>query len=70
VTWRSLKPVFLSKWMLSPHRENAPRSQCQGCQGGGQINGLDCRDCSGRGWFDAEHPQRTGKAAAADDDAY
>jgi len=66
----SVKPVFLSRWVLTPHRENPPRTQCIGCAGGGDLNGLTCRECSGRGWFDAAHPRRTGKAETADDYAY
>jgi hypothetical protein len=70
VTWRSVKPVFLSKWVLSPHRENPPRRQCIGCAGGGDLNGLTCRECDGRGYHDSQHPLRTAKASPADDDAY
>lgn len=70
MTSRSVKPVFFSKWFTTPHRENPPRQQCRPCMGGGEINGLDCAECGGRGWFDAQRPQRTGKAAPADDDAY
>jgi hypothetical protein len=44
----------LGKTTLTPHRENAPRTQCGGCAGGGSINDLECLDCGGRGWFD-EH---------------
>lgn len=44
----------LGKVALVPHRENAPRTQCGGCAGGGEINGIFCGDCDGRGWH-AEH---------------
>ena len=69
MTSRSVAPVFFSKWYTTPHRENAPRTQCTGgCAGGGEINGIQCRDCGGLGYHDAQHPKRTAKAAAADDD--
>lgn len=64
----SIKPTFLSRFVLQPHRENPPRRQCAGCAGGGEINGVWCRECRGRGWHDTHPP---GSAArAADTDAY
>lgn len=66
----SVKPVFWGRLALTPHRENTPRTQCTGCAGGGDLNGLTCRECGGRGYFDAQHRPRTARAAAADDDTY
>jgi hypothetical protein len=65
---RGLKPVFLSRIVLTPHRENPPRTQCRDCMGGGEINDIRCRDCGGRGYFDATHPPRSSKTS--ENDAY
>ena len=46
----------LGQVVLVPHRENAPRTQCPACAGGGEINGLDCGDCGGLGWHDEQNP--------------
>jgi hypothetical protein len=46
----------LGKIAIVPHRENAPRTQCCSCAGGGEINGLECLDCDGRGWHDEHNP--------------
>jgi DnaJ-class molecular chaperone len=46
----------LGKVAIIPHRENAPRTQCRGCAGGGDINGIFCGDCDGRGWHDEHNP--------------
>jgi hypothetical protein len=50
------RPLFLSRITLQPHREPAPRTQCRGCAGGGDLNGIECPHCDGRGWFDAANP--------------
>jgi hypothetical protein len=65
-------PIIWGKLALTPHRENPPRTQCRGCAGGGEINGLTCRDCAGRGWSDAAHPPRGSTRTSADSaaDAY
>lgn len=47
------RPVFWGKFTLQPHRENPPRTQCRACAGGGDLNGLVCRECGGRGYHDA-----------------
>jgi hypothetical protein len=49
------RPLF-TRWNITPHRENAPRSQCPACAGGGTINDVDCVTCDRRGWHDADHP--------------
>jgi hypothetical protein len=64
----STRPTRWGRLVLTPHRENPPRTQCRDCMGGGQINDLTCRACGGRGYFDAAHPPRSGKAA--ENDAY
>jgi hypothetical protein len=46
----------LGKVAIIPHRENAPRTQCTACAGGGEINGLECPDCDRRGYFDEHNP--------------
>ena len=56
---RGSKPTFWGKLALSPHRENTPRTQCTPCAGGGEINGVRCSDCSGRGYFDAANTPGT-----------
>lgn len=53
---RSVRPLFWGRFALVPHREPGPRQQCRDCAGGGEINGLTCRGCNGRGWHDASHP--------------
>jgi hypothetical protein len=55
----SVGPAWWGKFAMQPHRENPPRTQCNGCAGGGDLNGLTCRECGGRGYFDAAHPQRS-----------
>lgn len=50
-------PTWWGRLVLTPHRENPPRRQCASCAGGGDLNGLTCRECQGRGYFDAGHPQ-------------
>jgi hypothetical protein len=51
-----LRALFLSRITLQPHREPLHRTQCIGCAGGGHINGVECRFCDQRGWFDAANP--------------
>jgi hypothetical protein len=51
---------FFSRWYTTPHREPPPREQCIPCAGGGEINGLPCYDCDGRGWFDEHNPKPGG----------
>ena len=63
------KPVFWGKLMLTPHRDPEPRRACVSCAGGGDLNGLTCRPCGGRGWFDAAHPERS-SSKTAEADAY
>ena len=53
---------FFSRFYSTPHRENPPREQCIACAGGGEINGLDCTECRGIGYFDVTNPPR--KAAS------
>jgi hypothetical protein len=50
---RGARPVIWGKLALTPHRENPPRTQCRDCAGGGEINGVSCRSCRGRGWHAA-----------------
>lgn len=54
--FRGLKPVVWGKFALVPHREPAPRAACLDCRGGGEVNGLPCHGCGGRGWHDGAHP--------------
>jgi hypothetical protein len=68
-TGGGVKPIFLSRFVLTPHRENPPRTQCRACAGGGDINGVWCRDCSGRGWHDATKPPPS-STRTTDIDAY
>jgi hypothetical protein len=57
----SLFPSWpFGKTVAVPHRENAPREQCIPCAGGGEINGVPCYDCDGRGWFDQHNPKPGG----------
>ena len=44
------------RWFRIPPRKVVPRTQCPGCAGGGDLNGLECHACDGRGWFDADNP--------------
>jgi hypothetical protein len=44
------------KLAIVPHQEPGRREQCRDCAGGGEINGLECCPCDGRGWFDADNP--------------
>ena len=55
----STKPTWWGRLILTPHRENPPRTQCRDCAGGGEINGIPCRSCGQRGYFDAAHPDRS-----------
>lgn len=59
MTRHSRRGTLTGSIVLTPHRENAPRTQCPSCKGGGEINDIRCRDCSGRGYHDAQHPPRT-----------
>lgn len=56
---RGSAPTWWGRFVMLAHRENTPRTQCRGCAGGGEINGVRCSSCSGRGWFDRDH--RPGK---------
>ena len=68
--FRGVNPIVWGKVVLTPHRENAPRRQCTGgCAGGGEINGVQCRECRGLGYFDAQHPPRS-STRTSETDAY
>jgi hypothetical protein len=62
----STRPTWWGSLVLTPHRENPPRTQCRSCAGGGEINGVPCRDCGQRGYFDAQHPPRNSNTSEAD----
>lgn len=53
-------PVWWGRFVMLPHRKPAPRRQCSSCAGGGEINGVPCRDCSQRGYHDAGGEQGQG----------
>ena len=66
--FRGVNPVVWGKLILTPHRENPPRTQCRACAGGGSINDVWCRECQGLGYHDAGQPPRSTKTS--DVDAY
>lgn len=53
---RGISPSWpFGRAALVPH-VTRQRTQCGMCMGGGEINGLPCYDCDGRGWFDEHNP--------------
>jgi hypothetical protein len=63
------KPTFWGSLILTPHREPSPRRQCNGgCAGGGEINGIQCRECRGLGYFDAANPPRSKASTRTSED--